>query len=243
MIEKIEGIVVGERAYGETSKILDVFTKEYGVIGVMAKGCRKLKSDLRSVSNKLTYGNFHLYYKKDKLSTLISIDVTNLFKNIKTDISKISYASFLLELSHGVYKQNPDPSIYTLLIDALQKIEEGFDEALITAIVELKYLYYLGIMPVLDGCAICGEKTCIVTLSSTKGGYICKNCYSGEDMVSTKTIKLIRMFFYLDIAKIEKLEIGNREKSEITYFLDAYYDSYAGLYLKSKNFLRNLNKI
>ena len=29
MIEKIEGIVVSEKSYGETSKILEVFTQKY----------------------------------------------------------------------------------------------------------------------------------------------------------------------------------------------------------------------
>lgn len=243
MIEKIEGIVVGERAYGETSKILDVFTKEYGIIGVMSKGCRKLKSDLRSVSTKMTYGYFHMYYKKDKLSTLIGVDVLDLFKNIKTDISKISYASFLLELAHGVYKHNDSEEIYIRLISALEKIEAGFDAALITDILELQYLYYLGIMPILDGCSICGNKSSIATLSSEKGGYVCNNCLETEDIVSEKTIKLIRMLYYVDITKISKLEIGSREKKEIGDFLDAYYDAYAGLYLKSKKFLRDLNKI
>ena len=44
MIEKVEGIVINEKAYGETSKIINVITKEYGIIGIIAKGARTLKS-------------------------------------------------------------------------------------------------------------------------------------------------------------------------------------------------------
>jgi len=40
MIEKFEGIILNERDYSESSKILNVLTKEHGVIGVIAKGCR-----------------------------------------------------------------------------------------------------------------------------------------------------------------------------------------------------------
>jgi len=43
-IVKIEGIVVGETLYSESSKILKVFTPKYGIISVMSKGCRKPKS-------------------------------------------------------------------------------------------------------------------------------------------------------------------------------------------------------
>ena len=195
MIEKVEGIVVGERSYSETSKILDVFTKKYGIIGVLSKGCKRMKSPLRSVSEKLTFGDFHIFYKESKLSTLSSVDVKDIFKNIKKDIKKISYASYLLELSSNIYKQSEDENIYDILVAALTKINENFDEEVITNIVELKYLKYLGILPNIDSCTVCGNKTDIVTIS-LKGGYICKKCYEGEQIVSEKTIKLIRIFYY-----------------------------------------------
>ena len=242
MIEKVEGIVVGERSYSETSKILDVFTKKYGIIGVLSKGCKRMKSPLRSVSEKLTFGDFHIFYKESKLSTLSSVDVKDIFKNIKKDIKKISYASYLLELSSNIYKQSEDENIYDILVAALTKINENFDEEVITNIVELKYLKYLGILPNIDSCTVCGNKTDIVTIS-LKGGYICNNCYEGEQIVSEKTIKLIRIFYYIDLLKIEKLEIGLLEKKQISDFLEEYYDKYTGLYLKSKSFLKNIKKI
>lgn len=242
MIEKVEGIVLKERSYSETSKILDVYTKEYGIIGVLSKGCKRMKSPLRSTSSKLTYGYFHIHYKKDKLSTLTEVDVINSFKNIKSDITKISYASYLLELSYNVESNISDIEIYNLLISTLEKIEEGLNPLVLTYILELKYLNYLGIMPVIDGCAICGSPN-IVTLSSNKGGFICKNCLTGEELVSNKTIKLIRIFYYVDISKITKLEIGNKEIKEIGDFLDSYYDAYSGLYLKSKKFIKDLNML
>ena len=37
MIEKFEGIILNERDYSESSKILNVLTKEHGVIGVIAR--------------------------------------------------------------------------------------------------------------------------------------------------------------------------------------------------------------
>lgn len=244
MIEKVEGIIINEKSYGETSKIINLFTREYGVIGLMAKGAKTMKSPLRSVTGKLTYGNFYIVYKKDKLSTLTSVDILNSFKNIKTDIDKISYAGFLLELSEQVYRHNNSEQVYTLLIDSLLKIEEDFDSMVITNILELKYLDFLGVMPILNQCAICGSKTNIVALSSSLGGYVCSNCITNkEHIIDSKTIQLIRMFYYVDISKIEKLEIKDKYKQEINTFLDEYYDRYTGLYLKSKKFIQNLNNI
>ena len=198
-MEEVEGIIVSETNYSETSKVLNIMTKEHGLIGVMAKGCRSLKSPLRSVSSKLTYGKFMIYYKRDKLSILTEVNIINPFKNLQLDITKISYAAYLLELSEQVIKQNNSQDVLKLLIAALTKIDEGFDPLVIMDILELKYLEYLGVMPVIDSCAVCGQKTGIVTLSSYRGGYVCKNCYTNEKMVSEKTIKLLRMFYYVDI--------------------------------------------
>ncbi len=242
MIRKIEGIVVREQKYSETSKIIDIITEE-GIVGIMAKGSRTMKSELRSVTNKLVYGDFNIYYKKDKLSTLISVDVSNNFKNIKKDITKISYASFLLDLSSQVMKQSDDKLVYQLLVQSLIKIDEGYDPAVISNILELKYLDLLGVMPTLDSCSICGSTSGIETLSNSAGGYVCDSCVTDEAPVSNKTIKLIRMFYYVDISKITKLDVSEKSKVEINEFLDEYYDRYTGLYLRSKSFLKNLSKL
>lgn len=242
-IVKVEGIVVSDINYSESSKILNVLTKDYGIIGVLSKGCRKVKSKLRSVSTKLTYGNFHLSYKKDGLSTLIGVDVLDSFNAIRGDIEKISYASFLLELTEQVYKQNENKDIFDLFISALKKINEGFNPKIITNILELKYLDYLGVGLELNGCSICGNSEDIVTISSKYGGYLCKNCYHDQILFSTRAIKVIRMFYYVDISKISKLDMHYDTIKEIDDFLDEYYDTYTGLYLKSKQFLKNIAKI
>ena len=242
-MEKIEGIIVSVNDFKESSKILNIFTKEYGVIGVIAKGCKSIKSTLRSVTDRLTYGYFYMNYREDKLSVLSSVDVINPFKNIKKDIECISYASYILDLATQVYKQTNSSDIYKLLIDSLIKINELYDPMVITNILELKYLDYLGVMPVLDRCSVCGSEKSIATLSSSRGGYICNNCLKNDRMVCAKTIKLIRMFYYVDISKIEKLDISELCKNEINTFLNEYYENYTGLYLKSKNFINNIKKL
>lgn len=239
MVIDIEGIVINSKDYKESSKILDIFTKDYGVIGVIAKGCKSIKSNLRSVTDKLIYATFTIYYKKDKLSILSEASVINNFSNIKKDIEKISYASFLIDLTNQVYRQNNDNRLYDLLISSLKKVNDNFNPLIITNIIELKYLEYLGVMPSLDGCVVCGSKN-VVTLSSDRGGYLCSKCHINEPIVSDKAIKLVRMYTLVDIDKISKLDISKEVVYEVNSFIDDYYDRYTGLYLKSKNFLKNL---
>lgn len=241
-IKTIEGVIIGEKSFGETSKILDIITKEYGIIGVLSKGSKRLKSPLRSVSQRFTYASFEISYKEEKLSTLISADIINPLTNIKKDIEKISYINFISELTNQVLKQSKSKIIYDVYLASILKINEGYDPMVITNILELKYLDFLGVSPCFDGCVICDNKN-VLTLSIDKGGFVCKNHYLGEYIINEKTIKIIRMLKYVDISKISKLDLSSNIKKEIDDFINEYYDKYTGLYLKSKDFLKNIVKI
>ena len=83
MIKKIEGIVVSEVDYKESSKIINILSPTDGIVGILARGTKKIKSNLSSVTSKLTYGYFHVNYKENGLSTLIEVDVIDGFKNIR----------------------------------------------------------------------------------------------------------------------------------------------------------------
>ena len=243
MIRKIEGIIVSEVDYKESSKIINIFSPSVGVIGILARGTKKIKNNLSGVTSKLTYGYFHIDYKENRLSTLVEVDVIDGFKNIRRNLDMISYASYLVELSSMAYRHDSNIDIYNLLIASLKKINEGYDYEVITNILELKLLTYLGIKPVIDSCVNCGSKFDIVTISSYKGGYLCKDCARDEVIVNIKTIKLLRMFYYVDINKISKIDVSDNIKKELNRFIDDYYDRYSGLYLKSKSFLKNLQNI
>ena len=240
MIEKVEGIILSISDYQESSRILQVLTKEHGLIGVIAKGCKSIKSPLRAACNSYTYGYFYIYYKEDKLSLLSSVDIINSYSNIRLDIELISYMAYLCDLTYQVVKQNDDSNIFNILISALDKLNDKLNPLIITNIVELKYLDYLGISLNLDSCVKCGTKENIVTIDGDEGGFICKNCYTNEVIVDKKTIKLIRMYYLVDIKSISTIKISDVVSREINNFINTYYDRYTGLFLKSKDFLNKL---
>lgn len=242
-IEAVEGIVLSEVNYSESSKILNVLTREYGLIGIMSKGCRNVKSKLRGVSRKLIYGTFNIYYKESGVSTLISVDLINSFSKTMMDLSKISYSSFILDLVLQVVRQNNDTKIFELLRDSLIKIEEGITPLVITNIIELKLLEYLGVKPNLDSCSLCGSTKNIVSLSGTDHGFVCGSCYTNQRLTSIDTIKTIRLYDFVEIASINKLNIDKKVMDDINTFIDEYYEKYTGLYIKSKDFIKQVNRL
>lgn len=237
----VEGFVVSTTDYQEKSKIINIFTKEYGIIGCMSKGCKNLKSKLRLGSEKFAYATFHINYKEGKISTLIDADIIDYLINIKSDIKLISYISYLTELSSNVYKESNNEEVYDLYKNAVLKIENKLDPKIITNILELQYLKYLGIDLNLDECVCCGN-TKVVTLSLSKGGYVCSKCRTNEIIVNEKIMKLLRLYYYVDIEKISCLDIDSEISNNISEILDEYYDEYSGVHPKSKKYLKKIEE-
>lgn len=240
MLRKVMGIIVSVTSYGETSLILNVFTKDLGVIGVMAKGAKNIKSKLRSYVMPFTFGYFYIYYKENKLSTLKEVDIIDQFKNIHEDITLISYLNYIVSLSYECYKESKVNNIFNIMIEGLKKIDDKLDPMVISNIIEVKYLDYLGVGINLDSCSICGNNKDIITISLDDGGLICKNCLKDQTIYNIKMVKLLRMYYYVDIKNIGKLDIKDDIKNNINMFLSMYYDKYTGIYLKSKNFLNKV---
>lgn len=236
MYKKIDGIIVSEYLFEESSKIINILTKD-GEYNIIAKGAKKIKSPFFAVTNKFTLGIFNIQYKEKGLSKLIDADIINNYSIIKKDINKVSYVTYITELCLKVYKHEPSSNIYDLYLASLNKINEGYNYEVIFNILRLKLLDYLGIKPVIDRCIECGNTHNIVTISSYLGGYVCRDCYRNEKIVSPKTISLIRMLYYVDISKITKLDISKEIMKEIEEFINDYYDRYSGIYLKSKTLL------
>lgn len=240
MITKLEGIIINETPFGDTSKIVNVFTKEHGIVGIMCKGVKSGKSKLRALSIKFTYGNFYVYYKEDKLSILKDVDIIDNLSVIKNDIVLISYLNYLVELTTQVYKEREDKKIYDLFISVIKKINDGYDAGILTNILELKYLPFLGVGLELDKCYKCRNKKDIVTIDLDNAGFVCKNCYTNELILSSSSIKLIRMYYYVDINSISNINIKKEISNEINLFINQFYDKYTGLFLNSKKFLNKM---
>ena len=143
MISKYEGIIITETPYGDNSKIINVLTKDKGIIGIMCSNVKSIKNPLRTKTLKFTYGYFHINYNENKLSKLVDVDIIDNLTNIRGDIELISYMSYITDLTYQVVKQNNDLDIFNIFISTILKLNEKKNPLILTNILELKYLDYL----------------------------------------------------------------------------------------------------
>ena len=192
VIIKVEGFILNTVNYGESSLVINLFTKEYGIIGLLAKGAKNIKNKLHALTIKYTYGFFYIYYKENKLSILSDVDIIENFKNIHKDIIKISYLTYICDLTNQVYKNSEEKDIYNLFLNSIYKLNEEINPLVIANILETKYLKYLGVGLNLNSCLKCGNNKKIVTIID--GGLLCKDCYLNEPIKNLEIIKILRMY-------------------------------------------------
>ncbi len=246
MIEKCEGIVIRRTDYGENNKIITIYTREWGKIGVMARGANKPNSRLSSVTQLFYYGYF-LVQRSTGLGSLSQGESISSFRHIREDIMSTAYASYIVELlDKATDDKKPNPYLFELLYQTLNYINEGYDAEVLKIIFEMKMLSVLGSPPVLNHCASCGQTEGEFSFSIREGGFLCHRCYEQDPYrikISASTVKLLRLFFYFDLSRLGNISLKDETKMELKQVIDAYYDEYSGVSLKSKKFLKQMDKL
>ncbi|MCJ1717469.1 DNA repair protein RecO [Listeria ivanovii] len=244
-MEKCEGIVIRQTSYRESDKIVRMYTREFGKIGVVARGAKKTKSRLAAVTQLFTSGYF-TFFCGNGLGTLQQGEVIENFSSIQQDIFMTAYATYVCELlDKATEERQPNPYLYELTFQILRNIDEGYDPQILTQIFEMKMLPVLGLYPTMDKCAICGETTGHFDFSTGSNGIICHRCYDKDRYrmhLPENVVKLLRLFFIFQLDRLGNIDVKPKTKEWLQKAIDTYYDEYSGLYLKSRKFLRDMDK-
>jgi DNA repair protein RecO (recombination protein O) len=246
LLSKCEGIVIRTSDYGEANKVVTIYTREAGKIGLMARGAKKPSSRLASLTQLFTYGHF-LVQKGSGMGTLQQGEVISSMRGIREDIFSTAYASYIVELTDKVTENDKaNPFLFELLYQTLSFMNEGYDLEILTYIYELKMLSVLGLSPCLDQCSICQAKDGVFGFSIREGGLICHRCFEKDPYhfkLTPAAVKLLRLFYYIDMKRLGSISVKEETKKQLKQVIDGYYEEYSGLYLKTKRFLNQIENL
>lgn len=246
-MEKTEGIVLRAIDYGETNKIVTLLTVKYGKIAVLAKGANKPQSRLVSVTQPFVHGHWLLYGGNSGMFSVSQAEVIDSFRIIKGDLNRSAYAACLAELSDRVMEERtPYPGAFQFLLHMFQHLSDGKDPEVLLRIAEMKILYAAGIQPDLTRCAHCGRQLdTAVRFSVRQGGPLCGQCHESDPYamwIKPPVLKLMRLFQGIDISRLGVINVGDDVKQQLDKLQRQYLEEQGGIYLKSRQFLDQLNK-
>lgn len=174
----IKGLVLRVTETKEADDILTVLTAEHGRLPVIARGARRKNSRLAAACQHLAFSELVLY-RRGEWHMLDEASTITLFDGLRTDIEKLSLASYFAELTEAVTGEElPAGEILSLLLNALYALDTlDRPQELVRAAFELRLLSLSGYEPLLDGCAVCGEsEPSEPVFDVMQGVVLCRKC-------------------------------------------------------------------
>ena len=225
---RTEGVVLGEIRYKDTSKILHIFTREFGKISVMAKGAYKPKSQLMANTQSFSY-NYYILHKGRNFYYINQGDIINSFYNIRNNMDRIILGFYILELiEKSTPEEEANEKLFLLTIrtlELLSELESGFLKFIIAF--ELKFISFLGYRPYLEACVGCGKRELLnnIRFSKTHGGILCSNCSSHDFTAVNIEIGLrnkINELLYTSLDSLDEVLINKNDLIKIQDILEEY---------------------
>ncbi|MEP7236074.1 MAG: DNA repair protein RecO [Ignavibacteriota bacterium] len=145
MLVSSEAVVLRSRKQGDTSKIVALYTNAYGLIDVIAKGAREMKSKFGSALEPFTCSKVTFYKKAGKELYLLSGAETVLpFRNLQSDLDHIEAATDVIELLlRSQHHEESHPELFSLVKETLGAIDAAKEGPAIWPVLYTYYIRYI----------------------------------------------------------------------------------------------------
>lgn len=190
-LEKADAVVIRQVDFSETSRVVTLFSKEFGKFSALARGARRLKGPFDAAIDLLSRCRVVFIRKSSgSLDLLTEARLVSRFKPPGTDISSLYGGYYVADLLNGMTEEyDPAPDLFNLATNTLAKLSTTEQDSL-TSVVEFEVgiLRYSGMLGSLTECTACGTSFIQSGQPSSKqfahwvsqGGLLCADCRRPE---------------------------------------------------------------
>lgn len=242
---RVEGIVLHHRDWGETDRMLTLYTREIGKLQTLAKGVRKPRSRKAGHVEPFTRSSLLLAQGRS-FHILTQAEAIDTYNTVREDLVLLGYASYVVELlDRFTFDEEENRGLYRLLSNTLTRLSRGDDSEIVIHYYEIRLLDHAGFRPQLFNCVVCEEQIRAEKqyFSAAQGGVVCPSCgVTAPEVrpVSMQALKYLRHFqrsSYQDAARA-KLEVP--VAAEIEQLINYYLTYLLERGLNSPSFIRRV---
>ncbi len=156
-ILRTDAVVLRTVDYGETSRIVTLFTRDLGKMGVMARGARSARSRFGSTLEPLSYIQAVVHVRPAReLQTLSEASHLRIFPRLTTSLDRFAPAVRAVELTGALMQaEQAMPSALDLLVEALESLDAPGERGVNAwPWFALGLAHLLGFSPSLDRAAV-----------------------------------------------------------------------------------------
>ncbi len=252
MITKTEAVVLHAMKYRDTSKIVTVYSKNFGKIKIIAKGTRNQRTNTFGSSlEPMTHSSIVIYKKEHgDLHLLSKSEIVTPLKRLQERAETMYSGLALVELVNMVmHDEEENETIFSLLVSALKTIDgsaKNSVNAVCSFMIQLFDQFGFGLN--LESCISCGKKTGAQAVTGgmlriSDGTYTCADC-SEDRQQSGMTISggMVQSLRFLGTNPIDRsvhLSLSAAMIDDMTDLLQRYL----GYHIDGARTLRSLSML
>jgi DNA repair protein RecO (recombination protein O) len=242
VIVKTEAIVLKTMKYGDTSKIVTLYSREYGRIAVIAKGARGAAQKFGSSLDSLNHVQVVMYRKEGReLHLLSQCDTIERFPRLSTDLACLGPALGVLELIAAIaHHEEGSASVFAAVSETLAAMNRpDADPDVLLLHFEMRLLDLLGFRPDFSSCPVCRTNVNDVRDGTNPGyfrlypdGFRCSRCDSegrGHTSVVHEVVSALQWLQETDVTQVfqgrgVRPAIRDNVRQAVWYYMTAHFE-------------------
>ncbi len=242
-------IVVRTVDYGESDRIVTLFTRNAGKLSAIARSARKSVKRFGAGLSLFGVGEATLNERPGaELATLEAFDGARGFPQLLLDVAKVAHGGYACELTRElVPPRQPEVAIFDLLIEFLTILEAAPARAETLRVFELALLSLVGLEPVLGRCLGCNGEDDVLdqpgqVFDVRRGGVVCAGCHGDGKLLDGTARTTLLAAQQLELTAAAGLTISPSVNAMCRDALAALISDHLGRPLKSLEFISKLNQ-
>ena len=222
-MDKTEALVIRLADWSESSKVVTLFSRDFGKLAAVAKGAKRLKSSFESALDLLAICNIVIIRKSSGgLDILTEAKLQKRFIPQPGRLESLYAGYYLAELLDSLTEpDDPHPHLYDEALKALDRFSGTGPLELAVLHWELVVLQEIGQLPMLQGCAECGRPVATdvwFDFSVGQGGLICPECHPEADHarpIQPGTLAILNQLLVGQEAVWQRLVVSPHQQREL----------------------------
>lgn len=160
-IIKTRAFVLNKLDFGDTSKIANFYTEDFGRVSGIVKGARSPKSKMGRTVDVLNYVDLVFYKKENReIQVITQADLISHYPIIKSDLEKLKYASAIIELVLRLtLEDDPHKRLFNGIERIFDRLEKETTQPILLFGMFFKFfLEEIGYGLETDKCSVCQKK-------------------------------------------------------------------------------------
>jgi len=239
--EKVQSFVLSSLDYGDSDRIVSLFTLEHGRVKAFARGARKSRKRFGPALEPFARIDAQARIKEG-LSSLLQADIVSIYPGIRADLERIAHALYACELVDVITPEgHPLPRLYRLLAAYLDHLETKTAVEDDRRFFEINLLNILGYRPSLETCSRCNSPFGESGAWLQEGGeQVCRFCCAAGRPLSSATLKTLAAC--LKTGTFGQISFATESLQQAGCLLDEAIAAHSGRQLKSLEFLQQVSQ-